>query len=202
MSVLAIDSCRRADLVALTATRDGELIELFTATGSLANSLPAMLASLLSEEVNDVVVLNGPGSYTGVRAGMAAAFGLVASRAFALRAVDRLTALAACGGQGKISCVLDAGRAGAYVQTFARRENGVPQAASPAAHVSLSDWAPPGDTECLADFALESHRVAHPTEIVLAGTRVAMLSAPVAPDSVRPVYVSRPNWQRQSAGDR
>ena len=197
MTVLAIDTCRRAQVVAVTLSPSGELIETFHSGGSLAISLPAMIAELLSDDVSDLVVVNGPGSYTGVRAGMSAAFGLVASRGLRLRAIDRLSALAACGTAEVISSLLDAGRGGAYTELFTLDGSGTPRSSSDARHVTLGEWTPPADAEHLSDFPHAGHRAVEAAEIVLAGARTALRNDPVQPDSVRPLYVSQPNWQSE-----
>jgi tRNA threonylcarbamoyladenosine biosynthesis protein TsaB len=62
-----------------------------------------------------VVVVHGPGSFTGVRVGLSAAKGLVEAGGVALIAVSRLALLAAAAGPGAVvHAVLDAGRGEFY----------------------------------------------------------------------------------------
>jgi tRNA threonylcarbamoyladenosine biosynthesis protein TsaB len=63
-----------------------------------------------------LVVVDGPGSFTGVRVGLSAAKGLSEAGGVGLIAVSRLALLAAAvdGGGGPVHVVLDAGRAEFY----------------------------------------------------------------------------------------
>src|SRR5271155_2131223 len=61
-----------------------------------------------------VVVVHGPGSFTGVRVGLSAAKGLSEAGGAPLIAVSRLALLAARGGDGTVHAVLDAGRGEFY----------------------------------------------------------------------------------------
>lgn len=62
-------------------------------------------------EVEAVVVVHGPGSFTGVRLGVSAAKGLVEATGAELVAVSRLEVLAGMGGAaGRVWAVLEAGR--------------------------------------------------------------------------------------------
>jgi tRNA threonylcarbamoyladenosine biosynthesis protein TsaB len=67
-------------------------------------------------ELAAVVVVHGPGSFTGVRVGLSAAKGLSEAGGVPLIAVSRLALLAACvdGAGGAVHAVLDAGRGEFY----------------------------------------------------------------------------------------
>src|ERR1700716_493329 len=67
-------------------------------------------------ELAAVVVVHGPGSFTGVRVGLSAAKGLSEASGVPLIAVSRLALLAASvdGGKGEVHAVLDAGRGEFY----------------------------------------------------------------------------------------
>jgi tRNA threonylcarbamoyladenosine biosynthesis protein TsaB len=66
-----------------------------------------------------VVVVHGPGSFTGVRVGLSAAKGLCEAGGVALIAVSRLALLAeAAGGDGMVHAVLDAGRGEYYYGAY------------------------------------------------------------------------------------
>ena len=73
MSVLAIDTSSRSRVVAVVATPEGGLLESEVIRGEqVASSLPRALGRMLAGIDGAVVVVAGPGTYTGVRAGMAA----------------------------------------------------------------------------------------------------------------------------------
>ncbi len=70
-------------------------------------------------ELAAVVVVHGPGSFTGVRVGLSAAKGLCEAGGVALIAVSRLALLAeAAGGVGVVHAVLDAGRGEFYYGAY------------------------------------------------------------------------------------
>jgi tRNA threonylcarbamoyladenosine biosynthesis protein TsaB len=96
----------------------------------------------------DVIAVNhGPGSFTGVRAGVAAARGLALALGRPVIAVNTLEALATTVGvqpAGTIVAALDARRGQVYVQTFDHRlvAHGGPSALAPE-EVRLEDARPP-----------------------------------------------------------
>jgi tRNA threonylcarbamoyladenosine biosynthesis protein TsaB len=102
----------------------------------------------LDYDVVDVIAVNhGPGSFTGVRAGVAAARGLALALARPVLAVNTLEALAAGLGPqpaGTIVAALDARRGQVYVQSFDHRlvPHGAPDVLAPA-DVRLDAAAPP-----------------------------------------------------------
>jgi tRNA threonylcarbamoyladenosine biosynthesis protein TsaB len=74
-------------------------------------------------ELAAVVVVHGPGSFTGVRVGLSAAKGLSEACGIPLIAVSRLALLAACvdGGGGPVHAALDAGRGEFYYGEYLGR---------------------------------------------------------------------------------
>jgi tRNA threonylcarbamoyladenosine biosynthesis protein TsaB len=75
------------------------------------------------DELAAVVVVDGPGSFTGVRVGLSAAKGLSEAGGVGLIAVSRLALLAAAvdGGGGPVHAVLDAGRGEFYYGEYVGR---------------------------------------------------------------------------------
>lgn len=72
-------------------------------------------------DLTAVVVVDGPGSFTGVRVGLSAAKGLCEAGGVPLIAVSRLALLAACVGEGAVHAVLDAGRGEFYYGEYVGR---------------------------------------------------------------------------------
>ena len=122
MTVLAIDTSSRSRVVAVAATADGALIDSAVIGGeAVAASLPRALGGMLGAVDIAVVVVIGPGTYTGVRAGMAAALGIAHARHLPLYGVGSLEVVA-CGepGAGVDDWVIaDAGRGALYVARLA-----------------------------------------------------------------------------------
>jgi len=118
MSVLCIDTSSRRRVVALLATRGGVVetsdVRLDVSVGI---GLPLALDGLIDADVEAIVVVLGPGSYTGLRAGMAAALGIAHARALPLHGVATLDAVAAgwaAGNEQSGVVAVDAGRGAVY----------------------------------------------------------------------------------------
>ena len=142
----------------------------------------------------DVIAVNhGPGSFTGIRAGVAAARGLALAAARPVIAINTLEVLAAALGpqpSGTIVAAQDARRGQVYVQTFDHRLEalGAPHALAPE-DVTLAGAVPP---------------------VRLVGSGAALLRAvlpddvPVLSERTEPdaLYVARRAWARMAAGER
>ncbi|MGA8415949.1 MAG: tRNA (adenosine(37)-N6)-threonylcarbamoyltransferase complex dimerization subunit type 1 TsaB [Candidatus Dormiibacterota bacterium] len=118
MTVLAIDTSSRSRVVCVLATPGGELLDSELIRGRpVSSSLPDALGELLPRVDGAVVVVTGPGTYTGVRAGMAAALGIAHARALPLHGVGSLevTACGDAGVRGDDWVIADAGRGALYV---------------------------------------------------------------------------------------
>ena len=113
MRLLLISTCGAEGVVAL-ATETGVTAEVsLPGRGASEALLPALrsmmrAAGLTAEDVDAVAVVNGPGSFTGVRVGLAAAKGLCDAGGMRLIALSRLALLAAA--DGDRVALLDAGR--------------------------------------------------------------------------------------------
>ncbi|MFZ0179575.1 MAG: tRNA (adenosine(37)-N6)-threonylcarbamoyltransferase complex dimerization subunit type 1 TsaB, partial [Candidatus Dormiibacterota bacterium] len=95
MSVLAIDTSSRSRVVCVLASVAGELLDAEVIRDEpVAASLPRVLGRMLGRVDTAVVVVTGPGTYTGVRAGMAAALGIAQARELPLHGVGSLEVLA------------------------------------------------------------------------------------------------------------
>jgi tRNA A37 threonylcarbamoyladenosine modification protein TsaB len=181
-------------LCALVAGSDGEMLDGEVFAGSLAQSIPAAINRYLRSDCTGVVVVRGPGSYTGIRAGIAAAKALSGTRALPVYTTDRLTAMAAVKGLPFTASVLEAGRGGIYVQTF---KDGVPPLpASSPSHQTASEWTPGAGHQVVSDFEFAGGPACGPLDILAAATKVALAGGAVDLSQISALYVSQPDFVR------
>jgi tRNA threonylcarbamoyladenosine biosynthesis protein TsaB len=125
--LLSINTCGNTASVALgTANaKDVKIVataELAVRTYS-ARLIPEIAALLEKEkitlaEIEPIVVVSGPGSFTGIRVGLSTAKGLAEGAGIPLIAVSRLALLAATSGLPHVLAAIDAGRSEYYVGEY------------------------------------------------------------------------------------
>ncbi|MGD1053821.1 MAG: tRNA (adenosine(37)-N6)-threonylcarbamoyltransferase complex dimerization subunit type 1 TsaB [Candidatus Dormibacteria bacterium] len=143
MTVLAIDTASRHRLVVLRAGLAGELVAARTASGGAALPwLDRCLVELGLSDLGAVVVVTGPGSYTGLRSGIAIGLGVAHTLGLPLHGVSSLevAARSAPDGENETLALVEAGRDGAYAGRFHRRE-GILEMHGEARRVSLASVA-------------------------------------------------------------
>jgi tRNA threonylcarbamoyladenosine biosynthesis protein TsaB len=129
MLVLAADtSGKEGSIALLRALADGscETIDVVPLEGgTFSAELVPQIASLLKtngfkkEDIAGFVVASGPGSFTGLRVGLAAVKGLAEVLEKPIAAVSLLETIAAgSGAKGRVLAVLDAGRSEVYVGEY------------------------------------------------------------------------------------
>lgn len=102
----------------VVASAEGELLDAEVIRDEpVAASLPRVLGRMLAAVDTAVVVVTGPGTYTGVRAGMAAALGIADARNLPLYGVGALEVVASGDPEAAARdwVVSDAGRGALYV---------------------------------------------------------------------------------------
>jgi tRNA threonylcarbamoyl adenosine modification protein YeaZ len=120
--IVAIDTSARGRLIAIAVNDDGSVAErLVTSTGVLPE-LPQALARLMGDGVSAIVVARGPGSYTGLRAGMAVAVGVAQARSLPLHTIESLAVAAGAAPEtaGRVRAVSDASRGAVYGVDYVR----------------------------------------------------------------------------------
>ena len=186
MSVLAIDTASRSRVVVVLATPDGDLIQGVALEGrSVGTLLPQALTPLLPMVDTAVVAVTGPGTYTGVRAGMAAALGVAQALELPLHGVGSLEVTASSrmpDAHGDSWVVADAGRGALYVAraSDAMRPRRVMAAAfEPGGHPVLS-------TERVGIDGLVP---VDPVAALAASVALALSRPPLDPQGLTAIYV-------------
>ncbi len=134
--ILSVDTSTSASSVALTAggIQDGELVASVSLNGKITHSrrLLASIDWLLSEsgveicDVDGIGVGLGPGSFTGLRIGMATVKGLAMAAVKPLLGVATLDALALnCSTEKRVCVVLDARKKEVYTAWYQTDASGV-----------------------------------------------------------------------------
>jgi tRNA threonylcarbamoyladenosine biosynthesis protein TsaB len=129
MLLLAVDTSGKNGSVALARAVPGEEIEVLDVMplsgGAFSAQLIPQIAAILENQrssKNDLeafVVVSGPGSFTGLRVGLAGIKALAEALQKPIIAISLLEAIAQSGGaRGRILAVLDAGREDVYVGDY------------------------------------------------------------------------------------
>jgi tRNA threonylcarbamoyladenosine biosynthesis protein TsaB len=122
---LAVDTCGPMGSVALARRTDGQLtvfgqseVEGRAISEKLMTSVAGLLADAGVERVDGIVAVRGPGSFTGVRVGLAAVKGLAEAWAVPVVVISRLEVMAATAGTA--AAALDAHRQEVYLRVEGR----------------------------------------------------------------------------------
>jgi tRNA threonylcarbamoyladenosine biosynthesis protein TsaB len=129
MLILAIDTSGKHGSIALVRAEEGEELEVIECVGLAGGTFSAQLipqiAELLSSQgfskldLGAFAVAAGPGSFTGLRIGLAAVKALAEVLQKPIAAVSLLQVCVLMSGvQGKVMAVLDAGRGDVYVGEY------------------------------------------------------------------------------------
>src|SRR5438552_1209691 len=129
MLILAADTSGKQGSIALAhGLNNGkcDVIEVVPlAGGTFSAQLVPQIAALLSkhgfkkQDIDALAVASGPGSFTGLRVGLAAIKGLAEILGKPIATVSTLEVVAIAGGiQGRVLAVLDAGRGEAYAGEY------------------------------------------------------------------------------------
>jgi tRNA threonylcarbamoyladenosine biosynthesis protein TsaB len=195
--ILAVDTTHEFGSLALL--RGGEALEemLMHSPEGFGQILFARLAELLARqacqtaEVDCFAAASGPGSFTGVRIGLAAVKGLAEATGKPVVAVSNLAAMATFGSAAMRAVVLDARRGEVYGAVYDARGAAV----APETVMPFTAWLgtlPDGEIEFVSlDFS--------PFAAALAGTRFAGAAVTTAPRALA-AAVGRIAGERLRAG--
>jgi tRNA threonylcarbamoyl adenosine modification protein YeaZ len=122
MRVVAIDTADRQRITAVLVDDAGLRDSRVLRDTPVDRGLPVALAELDLGQLTAVVVVTGPGSHTGIRAGMAAALGMAQARGLPLYSVGALEVVAHGSPvqSGAVVAVADAGRGGLFAGEYRR----------------------------------------------------------------------------------
>jgi tRNA threonylcarbamoyladenosine biosynthesis protein TsaB len=203
MLLLAIDTSGRQGSIALARSaerlpehNDVELIETVSLLGgTFSAQLVPQIASLLSahgftkRDIGAFAVASGPGSFTGLRVGLAAVKALAEVLQKPIAAVSLLEACVfKSGAQGKVMAVLDAGRTDAYVGEYEVREGAC--LVSSERMLSRSEFL----------SQAEGWKVVTPDSVLASVAIAAGLPVTTLP-AISAVDVARLGWRKIQAGD-
>jgi tRNA threonylcarbamoyladenosine biosynthesis protein TsaB len=171
--LLSLNTCGNTASVALgmAGTKDVKILataELAVRTYS-ARLIPEIAALLQKQQatmsdIEAIVVVSGPGSFTGIRVGLSTAKGLSDGAGIPLIAVSRLALLANASGLPHVLAAVDAGRGDYYVgeyrngsslgETLMTAEQTLTAARQPGAGVLVCDESRAGEASASACSAL------------------------------------------------
>jgi len=215
MLILAVDTTNRAGSIALC--RDGRVTNVLVGDPSRTHGerLPRDIAALLSKanvklaELDLYAVVTGPGSFTGLRVGIAAVQGLALAQGRRVIPVSAFEAFASVAelGEGRIGVWRDAQRRQVFAALFERRDQLVSDilapVSSPPADVAR-DWTERGaapdafigdGVDAYASIVRDTWPAARivtpapPLAPLAAALAAHRTDAAVAPHAVVPIYV-------------
>lgn len=149
-------------------------------------------AGLTADAIEEVVVSRGPGSFTGIRAGLATAMGLVAAVDAKILAYDSLLMLAArCDAKGRVWSAQPGRRGEVYARQFEISEDGAPQPLCEIEIVTIEDAGNTGPWIAAEALDLGGLDRAVPKRSS-AESLLRLADLRVTPDVAEPLYVEGP----------
>lgn len=150
-------------------------------------------------DVATVLVTRGPGSFTGIRAGLATAAGLAAAVGCAVEAHDSLTVQAARLDGPAEAWAAQPGRRGELYARRYRLEPGAPPVALGGIEIVAVDALPADGTWLAAEAVDLGARLRGPAVRTAAEALVVLATAGAPPQPLEPLYVEPPPVHGQSS---
>jgi tRNA threonylcarbamoyladenosine biosynthesis protein TsaB len=164
--LLSLNTCGTTASVALGVVHEN--VEILASASLAVRTYSARLipeiATLLERrgatvrDLEAIVVVNGPGSFTGVRVGLSTAKGLAEGASIPLIAVSRLALLAGASGLPHVIAAVDAGRGEYYVGEYQDGKSLGETLLSGAETVALAKQAGAGVLVCEESMASEASK--------------------------------------------
>ncbi len=134
LTTLSLDTCGSCGSVALgRLDLTANTLEILGKAGLPGRTYSAQLIPKIEEllagqhatlrEIQAIVVVRGPGSFTGIRVGLSAAKGLAEAMGVGIIALSRLALLASASGLPHVLAAVEAGRGEYYVGEYRNGEN-------------------------------------------------------------------------------
>lgn len=189
-----MDTSARLRALCVAAGEDGTPLADRALRGrDLDRDLPVALAQLLDGQVRALACVLGPGSYTGLRVGIAAALGVAHARGLPLHGIAALdvVALAAPPEAADVIAVADAGRGALYVARY-RRDGDTLHAVEEPRREDATTWsaAPGGVAVSLDPVPGTLDRSAGAVAALAAAAARALRTPPLPLAGLEPVYLS------------
>ncbi len=149
-------------------------------------------ADVEREELSTIIVSRGPGSFTGIRSGLATAGGLAAALGCRILAYDSLMAQAArIDGPGEVWTAQPGRRGEVYARSFVLDEDHVPEPATELEILPLADLAGRGPWIAAEALALGDARRIAPVRST-AEALIRLADAGLTSQDIEPLYVEGP----------
>lgn len=202
--LLALDTATPACTAALFAA-DGRLLaraDEVMARGHAERLMPMLQALLDGRRATSILVGCGPGSFTGLRVGIAAAHGLALGWGASLHGFSTLALIAAAApGEGPVAVALQGGHGELFVQSFDRRPEIQPLtelASLPPGEAALR-IDPPLVVGSGAEALVEARRHGEASALLPSAANVLGLPQALRLLEPRPVYARAPDAKAKAA---
>lgn len=152
-------------------------------------------AGLEPSDIDRVLVSRGPGSFTGIRAGIATAHGLAAATGAEIAAYDSLLVQASrCNGSTEVWAAQPGRRGEVYGQVYQLRPGGIPASGGDIEVFAIESLVP--GRQWIASDSLDLGKADRAVPVRSAAEALLLLGeAEAPPQAVEPVYVEGPPIQ-------
>jgi len=202
VTILAVDTAGRRRVTTVLVSDEGAVLRaLTTIDTTVGAALPRHLAELLRDDVTLLVAATGPGSYTGLRAGVAALLGVASVRRLPIHPAPGLEGPALLAGLGQdVRVLAEAGRGGVYTAVYRRTAEAALVEVEPAQRLTLDTLPEEGLPRFSVDTALSGHAtIVDAAEALAAAIPAALARPPLDPTKEPLLYLTGPTGRADKA---